>query len=243
MTEQECQLRRRDGGINAVGDAPGRLDGQVGDRPLGTRVAHDGQGVAGTQAARAESQRDGGDALGEPAPARLPIDTELLRPIGDTVRGAARSLQEQPWQCRPGERGLVDHRRDCSIASASRRVRRTTACRSTVTRRRRGGPRRARAPSGRSRSTAQMRRSQESFSASDVSGRAARAGRARCRFATGGRASRRRRSRRSASSGGVSTKPSAGGVAGVYARCARQINPDHSTSGVSGARTARRTCW
>src|SRR5207249_2125799 len=49
VAQQVAELSRRAGRIDADGNTAGGLDGEVGDRPLGARVAHDGDRVARAQ--------------------------------------------------------------------------------------------------------------------------------------------------------------------------------------------------
>src|SRR5262249_50280573 len=98
VLEQMAHLALRARRIDSVGDPAERLRRQIGDGPLRTRVADDGDRLARIDAVLArEPARKCGDTGGQLAPRRLAPDPELLRAKRDALGPRARALDEQAW--------------------------------------------------------------------------------------------------------------------------------------------------
>src|SRR5215831_17831529 len=99
VLEQMTHLARRARRIDAVRNRTESLRRQIGDRPLGARVADDGHRLAGGDPILTrEPAGERGDARGQLAPRRLAPDPELLRAKGDTLGARPRALDEQAGQ-------------------------------------------------------------------------------------------------------------------------------------------------
>ena len=96
VLEEVAHLARRRGGIDAVGDRPQRLDGEIGDRPLGARIADDRHALAARHRVLArEAEGDGAHALGELTPRGLTPDAQLLGAKGDAGGATAGAIDEE----------------------------------------------------------------------------------------------------------------------------------------------------
>ena len=118
VAEQVGELGRGARRIDAVADAAGRLRGEIRDRPLRTRVAHDRDGLSRLQPARLKRERDRGDAIPELAPGRFAVDAADLRAKRDGGRRPSRALEEQTGQSVPREGRVVDHPRAVRVTTA-----------------------------------------------------------------------------------------------------------------------------
>src|SRR5262249_18255221 len=97
MLEQVADLAGSARRIDAIRDGPERLRREVGDGPLGTRIADDRDRFAARARVLARhAERHGGDALGELDPRGLAVDAELLRAARYAMGTRSRALDEQP---------------------------------------------------------------------------------------------------------------------------------------------------
>ena len=87
-------LRRRRGGVNAVGHCPERLRRQVREHPLLAGVADDRDALGTREAESFEPVGDSADERGILSPAPTAIDAELLGAICNRIRRPAGSLRE-----------------------------------------------------------------------------------------------------------------------------------------------------
>ena len=96
VLQEMTHLARRRGGIDAVGDRAQGLNGEIRDRPLGTRIADDGHGLAaGQPVLTREAEGDGADARGQLAPRGLAPDAQLLGAKGDVGGTLPRAVDEE----------------------------------------------------------------------------------------------------------------------------------------------------